>query len=392
MGLCVLSALTPGETQESVPRHLDKLQSNPAPALVLVFASPVHSLAAVMESTARRFPDAICLGATTAGELTEQGDAKGALSGLAVSGDLRVFAGIGTGLSTSPETAVRQALSGVPETVEGFPHRTAVMLLDPLTGRGEEATLLAATELGPNVPLVGGAAGDDLAMASTQVALGAQAASDAVVMAVLFSKQRLGIGVGHGHTPLSAPLRVTKADGNVVFEIDDRPAWEVWVEQTRAAALADGIDPEALPADAVGGYLLRYEAGLATGREHTIRAPLSRGDDGSLSFACGIHQGAELVITRSTAEAQLRSARLAARRARESLDGAPVAGAVVFDCICRNLILQDDFSAAVRGMSEELGSVPLAGFETYGEIALGQGDLSGFHNTTTVVLAFPAEP
>jgi methyl-accepting chemotaxis protein len=33
--------------------------------------------------------------------------------------------------------------------------------------------------------------------------------------------------------------------------------------------------------------------------------------------------------------------------------------------------------------------VPVAGFETYGEIALDVGDMSGFHNTTTVVLAFP---
>jgi methyl-accepting chemotaxis protein len=43
----------------------------------------------------------------------------------------------------------------------------------------------------------------------------------------------------------------------------------------------------------------------------------------------------------------------------------------------------------VHGISEELGGVPLAGFETYGEIALDAGDLSGFHNTTTVVLAIP---
>jgi methyl-accepting chemotaxis protein len=40
-------------------------------------------------------------------------------------------------------------------------------------------------------------------------------------------------------------------------------------------------------------------------------------------------------------------------------------------------------------MVDELGGVPIAGFETYGEIALDAGDMSGFHNTTSVVLAFP---
>lgn len=65
-----------------------------------------------------------------------------------------------------------------------------------------------------------------------------------------------------------------------------------------------------------------------------------------------------------------------------------MAGAVVFDCICRNLILGDAFQSAVSAMHEELGGAPLAGFETYGEIALDAGDMSGFHNTTSVVLAF----
>jgi methyl-accepting chemotaxis protein len=68
-----------------------------------------------------------------------------------------------------------------------------------------------------------------------------------------------------------------------------------------------------------------------------------------------------------------------------------VAGALVFDCICRNLILGAEFTRAVKGMAEELGHVPVAGFETYGEIALAAGDMSGFHNPTSVVLAFPRE-
>ena len=40
-------------------------------------------------------------------------------------------------------------------------------------------------------------------------------------------------------------------------------------------------------------------------------------------------------------------------------------------------------------MVDELGGAPVAGFETYGEIALDAGDMSGFDYTTSVVLAFP---
>ena len=106
-------------------------------------------------------------------------------------------------------------------------------------------------------------------------------------------------------------------------------------------------------------------------------------------FACGIPQGASIRITESEPNRQVDSAREAARIAKQNLGGEEVAGAVVFDCICRNLILGERFGDAVRGMSEELGGAPIAGFETYGEIALEGGSMSGFHNTTTVVLAFP---
>ena len=66
------------------------------------------------------------------------------------------------------------------------------------------------------------------------------------------------------------------------------------------------------------------------------------------------------------------------------------AGAVVFDCVCRDMMLRGAFMSAVRGVSEELGDAPLAGCETFGEIARREGEATGFHNTTSVVLAFPA--
>jgi len=221
------------------------------------------------------------------------------------------------------------------------------------------------------------------------VSFGDRVATDAIVAAVIFSQERLGVGVCHGHEPISGPLEVTRAEGGTLFEVEGRPAWDVWAEQTEAAAAKVGLDPATLPADEVGGYLLRYEAGLASGSEFKIRAPLSRNEDGSLSMACGIPQGAVIRITESVPERQIDSARTAARRAREQLDRAP-SGAIVFDCICRNLILAERFEQATGAISDELGGVPIGGFETYGEIALDAGDLSGFHNTTTVVLAFPS--
>jgi len=352
----------------------------------MVFASTSQPLAGVSAALVQRFPGATVLGASTAGEFTEEGDGKQGAVACAMSGDFKVSAGLGSGLSADPQRAVEQALGGGAQAIEGYSHRSALMLLDPLTGRGEEAVLLAGARLGAGVPLAGGAAGDDLQMSATHVGCGTSVESDAVVLAVIHSRVPLGLGVSHGHRPLSEPMKVTRASESTVYEIDGRPAWAVWAEQTRASAAERGVDPNALQDSEVGAYLLRYEAGLPAGAELKIRAPLSRNDDGSLAFACAIPEGATLRITESVPEAQIESARRAARQARERA-GTKLAGAIVFDCICRNLILGDRFGTAVDAISSELGGVPLAGFETYGEIALSAGDMSGFHNTTTVVFA-----
>jgi methyl-accepting chemotaxis protein len=362
-----------------------------APVLVMAFASVSHArpLDVVIDALRARFPGAVVVGASTSGELIESGDAERSVSAAAICGAFEAHAMLGRDLRADADGCIDGLLSALP-TVGKYPHRTAFMLLDPLSGVSEEATLAAAVRLGPEVQLAGGAAGDDLRMKQTYVACGGEVASDAAVIVMLFSAKPLGVGVVHGHSALPGPrITVTRAQGNVVYELDGRPAWEVWVERTTPVALIHGLDPRELVDADIGAYLLRYEAALETGTALKVRAPLSRGADGSLAFACGIPVGAEICITESSAARQVESARRSARDAKRKLAGAPPAGAIVFDCICRKVILGSSFGDAIRAISEELGGAPLAGFQTYGEVALECGDMSGFHNTTTVVVAFP---
>ncbi|MCP4501895.1 MAG: hypothetical protein GY822_18210 [Deltaproteobacteria bacterium] len=362
-----------------------QLEDNP-PSLVLFFASTSQTMQVFANELSAAFSDAKVLGASTAGEFTEKGDTKNAASIFAVAGDFSVQAGLGTGLKGSVEKAVSNAVFHLPLGPEdGFSHRTGIVLLDPLAGNGEEASLLTSMMLGGDFSLAGGAAGDDLKMSATYVSCGTEVATDAITVAVVSSKKPLGLGVKHGHKSLSGPLRITRSEGAVVYEINGRPAFDVWAEETKDNA---GLDPHSLQGDDVGAFLLTYEAGLAVGSELKVRAPLSKGDDGSLIFACGIPEGAVIRITESNPQRQIDSASTAAEQAFQQVNG-ECAGAVVFDCICRNLILGDGFETAVRDMSKALGDVKIAGFETYGEVALDMGEMSGFHNTTTVLLAFP---
>lgn len=358
------------------------------PRLIVAFASTAQPLEVVMPPLAAAFADTVVIGCTTAGELTETGDRKGSLTYWAIDGELEVHAGIGKGLAADVRGTVANALAPLPKSVPDRPHACTVMLLDPLSGAGEEAVLAAAALLGPGMRMAGGAAGDDLAMRATRVALGSDVAGDAVVAVSIHARRPLGLGACHGHRAMPGTYRVTESEGNTVRALDGRPAWTVWRTAIHAAAARQGVDIDGVKDDEIAALLLRYEAAITAGSEIKVRAPLAVLDDGAMRFACGIPEGTVIRITESDNLAQVVSARLAARRARAQLGQASAAGALVFDCICRKLILGEDFTAAIGAMSEELGGAPLAGFETYGEIALDVGDLSGFHNTTTVVLTF----
>ncbi len=391
----IATALLKGSVSEIAQRWKDvvaKEFGNAPPVLMVVFASPETPLRELAPKLRADWPRTTVLGSSTAGEFTEKGDAKGSVSLFALGGDFQVASGFGANLKANLEEAARQATLDIPPKMADFPHRTGVVLLDTLSGNAEEATLLTSLKLGANLPLAGGAAGDDLKMKHTPVALNGQVANDAIALVVIFSKKPLGIGVQHGQKGLSSLMKVTRSDGNVVYEVNGRNARQVWRDETTEAAKRQGLNPDDLNnPDKATPYLLLYQAGLSVDSDNAlkIRAPLTLDDSGALHFACGMPEGVEFRITTSNPEQQIQSAREAARLAKEGLKGAPCAGALVFDCICRYEILGTRFSAAVTSIQEVLAGVPFAGFESYGEIALSTEALSGFHNTTSVVLCFP---
>lgn len=381
---------TASDCAQTLSENISAAFDAAGPTLLFVFASTKQPLGELLSPLAKKFSNTCVLSASTAGEFTERGDHKGAVAAIAISGDFKTYAGMGGGLAKDPEGALDRALEGLPLAVENYPFCTAILLLDPLAGHAEDVTLLLATKLGDNARIAGGAAGDDLQLKATHVGLNGAIAGDSLVVALVHSRTPLGIGIRHGHRACSTAVTVTETEGSLVKQIDGKPAWPAWKELVRPFASAAGINVDTVSGDGVGALLLRFEAALDVGDEIKVRAPLALVGD-SILFAGEIPEGSSIRLTESTAERQVESAGMAAQQARSQVVDGRVAGAVVFDCICRNLILGDRFSEAIAKMSSELGGAPLAGFETYGEIALDEGDLSGFHNTTSVVLAFPED-
>lgn len=377
--------------KEAATRALGKL-SGGVPDLAIVFCSSKYNYADALRGVRSVSPNTQVIGCSSASEFTEESVAKDSIvCGYISSTTHKFYTGVGRDLSKDAKKAESEAVAGFPPETSGHPHKSAILLVDALSGKGEDVCTAAVSILGDSVRFSGGAAADNLTFDNVAVFQNEKALKDGVALCMMHSKKPVSIGVRHGHLAISSPLTLTKTKDNVVYEIDNKPAFEVWKELTRVKAAMKGIDVDALKsASEIGAYLMQYEAGLMVGPEYKVRAPLSVNPDGSINFACVMVEGSVIRIMESPNKAcQINSAKEAAKAAVKAAKGAKLAGAIVFDCICRNLILENDFSAAIAEIKQTVGNIPVIGFATYGEIAMEMGQLSGFHNTTTVVLLIP---
>ncbi|MDP1834495.1 MAG: FIST N-terminal domain-containing protein [Chlamydiales bacterium] len=369
---------------------MDKL-GGVKPDLGILFCSSDYDYRSLLQGIRSSIGETPLVGCSSAGGFTEEGLVKnGVTLALVASDSHKFYTGFGQNLKKNEMGALAAACQQFPDTVQGFPNLSAFLFLDGLVGMGEETVLAASSVLNERVKFAGGAAADDLEFKKTQVFCNEKIAEDSVSICYTASKKPMIIKVGHGHRALTEPLTITRAQGNVLYEIDGRPAADIWKEQLLKKASELGISKRDIedPSN-FSRLLLKHEAGLVTRNGYKMRFPVSCNPDNSLNFVCTLAEGAVIKIMDSTPDDQIASAKATAKAAFEVAKGTKIAGAVIFDCACREMILKSRFIEAVEAMKLALGNIPMIGCETYGEIAMEKGELSGFHNTTTVIVLIP---
>jgi hypothetical protein len=177
-------------------------------------------------------------------------------------------------------------------------------------------------------------------------------------------------------------MTVTRASGNVVYEIEGRPAFAAYQDYAAQRGLELAREDQR--------FLLENELGvLLLNRLHHARAPVRVGQDGELYLVAQIAEGSQVVILNGQPERMVAGCRAACQEALEALNGHKPSAIVVFDCVCRGAILGEDFSSEIGAVSSVFPNTPVVGLLTYGEIARTGGRLDGWHNSTCVVLALP---
>ncbi len=366
-------------------------RKNDKPQIVFLFSGINHDMDQLKKGIFSITGEIHLIGSASAGEFNEDDISyNGVVCALVSSDTHQFFTGIGGAVTYNEIQAIQKASQHFPLEVEGYPYRSAMIFLDGLIGKGEEIVLAAHSILGADVKFAGAAAADNLKFKETLVFCDNKVLPNAVSLCLLASKVPIIISVKHGHKPLTPALTVTKAKDNILYEIGGEPAYEVWKRYVRHDLEKEGFDIDQIKdPEEVSKLLVKYEAGFMTGLDYKVRFPSSCNKDGSINFSCSIFEGAALKIMSSNIEDQINSAKMAAQQAAIAAKERKIAGAVIFDCACREMILKDKFKLAVNEMRKVLDGIPVIGFETYGEIAMEIGQLSGFHNTTTVVMLIP---
>ncbi|HVJ14410.1 MAG TPA: FIST N-terminal domain-containing protein, partial [Polyangiaceae bacterium] len=371
--------------REAVMAALERLGDAKA-SYGFVFASPRHDLSSVLAGAREAAAGVEIIACTTAGEISEGGLVHGGVSALLVASDSSTAkAAFAERLRSDPLAAATALLTARAVARDGAPpsakrHATTVLFTDGLSGTGERLVGELNDRAQGSSQIVGGAAGDEGKFKVTHVGAGAQAAGDAVAALHVFGAAPWGVGVNHGLRSTSKQMRVTAAEGNVIYELDGQPAFSLYQRHARAR----GVE---LTRENASQYLIGNELGIHF--FDTIaraRAPLAVGADGSLSCAAAIPKGSMVSILDGDPMSMVDAARSAAKEARDNLGGREPAAVLLFDCICRGMILKDGFQREIDAVRSVFGDVPLAGFLTYGEIARYQGKLDGWHNATAVVV------
>lgn len=346
-------------------------------SLVLVFGSPdLVSDAALFGRLRAAYPAAVLAGCSTAGEILGTTVSEQTLVVTAVAFETTRVRGVAMDIRVGEPAADAAArlVAGLP--ADGLRH--VIVFSDGLEINGTALTSGLAAALPASVAVTGGLAADGMAFSRTVVALDGPAAEGRVA-ALGFYGDRLRVAHGcFGGWDAFGPDRlVTRADRNVLLELDGQPALSLYKRYL-------GDQARRLPA---AGLLFPLE--IRTGAEdagvvRTILAVDER--NGSMTFAGAIPAGATARLMRASITRLIGGATRAAEQVRDMLDF-PGGLALLVSCLGRKLVLRQRTEEELEAVHRVLGAqVALAGFYSYGEIApAAPGERSVFHNQTMTI-------
>jgi hypothetical protein len=355
--------------------------------LIIVFSTVAHDQEKMLKGVRSVSKEIPLVGCSDSGEITTEGPVSKQVAVMALSSDVIDFTiGVGEGTDKDSSKAGKKAAEEVKKQTK-TPISLFIMLLDGLAENGAVAVRGAQGILGNNFPIIGGSAGDDFLFKKTYEYYDDRVLSNSMIGIGLSGKFSFGVGVRHGWEPIGLPMKVTKAEGAKLIEVNNRPALSIYEDYF-------GKKAEELIKEPIARMAYTYPLGMSVegSSELLIRDVVIANEKGEITCAAEIPEGSEIRLMLGDPEKAIQAAKEAAEGALAQLKGAKPKVIFVFNCMARCKLLGARIGEEIAAIQEILGKdVPLIGFYTYGEQAplggiIGPECFSAFHNETMALL------
>jgi len=355
--------------------------------LIFVFSTVAYDQEKMLRGVRSVSKGIPLVGCSDSGEITTEGPVSKHVAVMALSSDVINFT-IGVGEGTDKDShkagaaAAKEVKKKAEEDISLF-----TMLPDGLAENGA-ATVRGVQEVfGRNFPIMGGSAGDDFLFKKTYEYYNDQVLENSLVGIGLSGKFSWGVGVRHGWEPIGLPMKVTKAEGAKLIEVNNRPALSIYEDYF-------GKKAEELIKEPIARMAYTYPLGMSVegSPELLIRDVVIANEKGEITCAAEIPEGSEIRLMLGDFDKAIQAAEEAAEGALTQLKGAKPKVIFVFDCMARCKLLGPRIGEEIVAIQNVLGKeVPLIGFYTYGEQAplggvVGPECFSVFHNETMALM------
>lgn len=234
-----------------------------------------------------------------------------------------------------------------------------------------------------DVSVTGGLAGDDLSFEQTLVfADGDPQESAAVIIGFYGESLHVSVGCKAGWEEFGAERIVTKSEGNVIYEIDNKPAIELY-----EAYLGDYIKD--LPAS---GLLFPLNIKEYEKDKEVIRVMMGINEDRSIIFAGDIPQGSTVRLMKTNVDNLIDGSSLVAHTIQPYNDKRSLT--LTVSCSGRRSVLKQLVDEEIDAVHSILGKrSQIVGFYSFGEIAPFSDDIleCKLHNQTMTLTSIYEE-
>ncbi|MDR2295377.1 MAG: FIST C-terminal domain-containing protein [Clostridiales Family XIII bacterium] len=371
-------------------------ESPPSGALWIVNAVIGHKLDKLASAIRARVPDAAVVGSSCGGIVGREGAGESMthVAIMTVEGPKDALAWSAVE-GYHAENAREKGLELAKDLRSKLPNTRIVYLLSPGLDSRNDALLASFHEVfGTDIVIFGGASSDNYKGIVTSQYIDDKACADGI-WAVGFADDTLKAAARatHGFNAYGDPMTVTKANGNIIVELDGQPAWltysrrfgEISTEDVKMALVS-------------GGLAIELEPALAAdyGNKHILRMGLPQEDTGTIRLSVSVKEGDRFYFTTRDEDLIFSEQKKALETLQKDIAAHSPGGAhpvAVFqtDCLLRgrtlfDKVMKDEITAMMQNAFPYEGETPpWLGMYGFGEFCpLGGKNL--FHTYTTSLL------